>query len=237
MPNETPDFPTNPARDETDRDSMHKTTKETIEDTLMTIEILAAYADAAAQPGGTRLSDWVRRYPQQEQELVELALYDCMLENARPLSTAEAAADEALFLSRAKAVRERMRRAETPRASFASLTDAAKAHGISLPVLAQTLSLGRAEMVKLDRRLFHPTSLPVTLVRRLAEAIQQPFAEVVAYLRQPPTLSLSASYKSQKAPRIESRADFADALTASREMTDDQKAAWRAELNDLLHEE
>jgi len=194
--------------------------------------ILAAYSDAAARPGGTRLEEWVRRYPQHERTLVQYAVYDLVFERGVPCGE-ETPAQEALFLARAKTIRERMM-ADPPKAPLTGLLEAAKARGLSVAALARELQLGVPEVVKLDRRLLRAAALPKKLVERLAQALHLTFAEVAAYLRRPPTLSAQASYRADRAPRLAGQEVFADAIEASRNLTDEQKAYWRAELNDLL---
>lgn len=194
--------------------------------------ILAAYADAARSAGGTRLEDWVRRYPQHARALVEFAVYDYVFERGRTFEET-AVERESLFLSRAQAVRERLMAANgltatgAPASAIRSLLAAAKERGLSAAELAQRLQLGVSFIVKLERRLIRPESLPRKLVADLAQALDRAFADVAAYLQRPPTLSAQASYRASRAPRLAGQEEFEAALEASRDMTEEQKSYWR----------
>lgn len=194
--------------------------------------VLAAYSDAASRPGGTRLEEWVRRYPQHEHALVQFALHDFIFEHGL-LYGEESPAQEALFLARAQAIRERMIAGQR-KPALTGLLESAKARGMSATDLARELRLGVPEVVKLDRRLIRASTLPRRLIDHLAQMLQVSFAEVATYLRRPPTLSAQASYKADQAPRVAAQEEFAHAIAASHALTEAQKAFWRAEMNDLL---
>jgi transcriptional regulator with XRE-family HTH domain len=193
--------------------------------------ILAAYDDAASRPEGTRLRDWVKRYPQHADELVRYAVHSCVFEHGASYFQ-EDPAQESLFMARANAVAERMRREQVP--AIPSLVAVAKERGLSVPDLARRLNVSPLEVTKLNQRLIRAATLPKKLVRDLAAALGRTFDEVAAYLRQRPTLAPGVSYKAGAAPRVGEAQDFADAVADSRGMTEAQKAAWRAEREDLL---
>lgn len=200
--------------------------------------ILAAYADAARSPGGTRLEEWVRRYPQHERALVEFAVYDYVFEHGRTFEET-AVERESLFLSRAQAVRERLMAASgltavgASTSAMQSMLDSAKERGLSAAELAQRLQLGVSFIVKLERRLIRPESLPRKLIADLAQVLGCTYADVATYLQRPPTLSPQASYRASRAPRLAGQEEFEAALEASRDMTEAQKSYWR----DALAEE
>jgi hypothetical protein len=52
--------------------------------------------------------------------------------------------------------------------------------------------------------------------------------EVESYLRQPPTLAASASYKADEMPAIGTQEDFAASLAQDTDLTQAQRARWLA---------
>jgi hypothetical protein len=201
--------------------------------------ILADYMDAAAQPGGTRLQDWVQRYPQYEAELVRFAVYQHVTQHS-PAAVGDDPAAEARYLERVRAIRQRMMAeigVPAPTASrpaLTSLLDAASAVGLRVPELAKILHLSPPEILKLNQRLYRAASLPKALVAQIAGALNRPFDDVAAYLRLPPTLSAQASYRADSAPRVQEQEDFAESIARSRSLTQTQKAEWLAQTGDPL---
>jgi hypothetical protein len=203
--------------------------------------ILAAYSDAAERPEGTQVTEWVQKYPQYARRLMSFATYNHTIgcDDAR---LADDPAAEARFAARANVVRERMMAAQgvtgyaTARVPFASLLEAAKGLGLNAPTLARQLNVSPLEVIKLNQRMYQAATLPRKLVTDLADALRVSFTEMAAYLRQPATLSAQVSYKADAAPQIAAQEAFSTAVSASRNLTDAQKAVWLAE-DDLLGEE
>jgi len=201
--------------------------------------ILAAYVDASRKAGGTRLEEWVRRYPQHERTLVEFAVYDYVFEHGRTFARL-ATERESLFLSRAQTVRERLMAKQgltakgKPVCAIRSLLAVAKEHGWPPTALAQRLQLGVSVIVKLERRLLRPETLPRKLITELAQLLDRNYAEVIHYFQQPPTLSSQASYRASRAPHLVGQEEFRAALEASHDMTEEQKSYWRDALAEKL---
>ncbi len=192
--------------------------------------ILSAYSDAAARPGGTRLEEWVRRYPQHERALVQFALCNFLFEQGGTAAEATPA-QETLFLERAAMIRRKMMRSMTPPAParLRSLVDAAKERGLSVPALAERLRLTPLEIVKLNQRLIRAATIPNALVRQLASLLERSREEVADYLSLPPTLSAQASYRADRTPRAQEPQDFRDALKDNPNLSEEQRAYWLAE--------
>ncbi len=199
-------------------------------------EILAAYTDAAGKPEGTKLEDWVKRYPEHEQALVDYALYSFVCEQGTPYVTQSDDEAAASFLRRAAAVRERLMAARS-RPVLAGLLAAARDRGLSARALAERLKLGTTAVLKLDQRLFRPSTLPRELVARLAEELDRPFADLAAYLRQPPRLAAQVQYRAKEMPRVAEPEEFASAIETCRDMTAEQREHWRSRLGDVIGEE
>jgi hypothetical protein len=195
--------------------------------------ILAAYTDATAGPGGARLEEWVKRYPQHERALVQYAVYNYVFEQGTPATHPEA--ERVAFLARAGTIRDRMvlRKASSV-APLYGLLAAARERGISPADLAERLGLSAPEVTKLERRLFRAASVPRQLVAEIATTLGRSMNDVIAYLRMPAMLSPQASYKSDQAPRTTAQEEFRLALEVSKTMTEEQKERWRAECENLL---
>jgi len=195
--------------------------------------VLAEYSRTDGDGGPARLKEWIHRYPEYEQALVEFALYDHVFENSA--SSGDNPAEEARLKTRIRDMAKRMMQ-EQGVVPIASLLDEAKQRGIAPAALARELDLGLPEIAKLDRRLFDAATLPKRLVSRLAAALDRTYESVAAYLCMPPTLSAQASYRSAVAPRIVAQEDFAVAIQASATISDEQKSRWQAEATHTLAE-
>jgi hypothetical protein len=187
--------------------------------------ILAAYSDAASRPGGTRLEEWVRRYPQHERALVQYALYNFLFEQGGAAAE-PTPAEETLFLERAAMIRKRMMQSRTQAASswMGDLIEAAKKRGLTVPALAERLHLTPVEIVKLNQRLIRASTIPNALVQQLATLLGRSREEVASYLQLPPTLSANASYRSAETPRVQRQQDFLEALCS---LTLEQRIYWQ----------
>jgi hypothetical protein len=205
-------------------------------------EILTAFA--AAGPSAN-LADWTGRYPEHARSLARLAAAQRWNSSVAADRTAGsgggkiAAADArvlavgraALAAARASAAAQIPQTQQTAVAAAAPLTSllaAARARGLSADALAAHLDLPVACFWKLHRRLFAPDSLPRTLVAQLAQALDRTMDEVESYLRQPPTLAASASYKADEMPAIGMQEDFAASLAQDADLTNTQRARWLA---------
>jgi hypothetical protein len=195
---------------------------------LDTNQVIAAYEDAVNN-GSVRLEEWVRKYPEHKEALVQYAVYHRVTDSALPDSEAETR-----FLENARADIARLRAASPALLPLTGLLSAAKERGLNIITLAAQLNVGKSVVAKLDRRLFEPAGLPKSLVQRVAEALSRSASEIEAYLRLPPTLAAGASYKSPEAPKVAGREKFADALTVDIEMSTDQKTYWESELKETL---
>jgi hypothetical protein len=194
--------------------------------------ILARYEEAAARTGGAAVREWTERYPKLADEIAEYALDSHILERGRELSPDPEA--EALFLERARQVRERMLRDEL--GSLRNLAESARLLGLKPADAARRIGIGLALFIKLDRRLVRASGIPVALVERIAAELGRQVSDVAAYLRQPAALSAAASYKSAEAPRVTEQEDFAAALESCPGMPEQERAVWRAALDRPLGE-
>jgi hypothetical protein len=182
--------------------------------------ILAEYADQSKQGDPAPLAELIERYPEHAREIVEFAVYDAVLEHGNVFAPEELEG-ESRFLRRAEILREH-RSSSLP---IRSLSAAAKAAGHSLTELAKFMHIGYPIMVKLDRRLIDPATIPRAIADRLAETLSRPVETVIAYLRLTPILSTEANYRSSEVPRAEKQ-DFQSALSSCPEMSEQDRAIW-----------
>jgi hypothetical protein len=192
--------------------------------------ILSAYSDAASRPGGTRLEEWVRRYPQHERALVQFALFNFLFE--RGGAAAEVTpAQETRFLERAALIRQKMMQSATlaRQSRMRSLIEAAKERGLSVPALAERLFLTPLEIVKLNQRLIRAATIPNALVQQLASLLERSREEIVDYLRLPPTVAAQANYRADRTPHVQEPQDFREALMDSPNLSEDHRAYWLAQ--------
>lgn len=178
--------------------------------------ILIAFANDPAP----RVADWMRRHPAQATEIARAAERRWC---AEPIPNPDPSADAAI-LSLARQV---MASARVPVAApITSLVAAAEARGLDADELSERLDLPIACFWKLHRRLFAPESVPRTLIAALAESLARTTDEIAAYLQRPPTLAAGASYRSDSAPALAAREDFAAALGRDEDCTDTARARW-----------
>jgi hypothetical protein len=193
--------------------------------------ILAEYEDAAAAHAGTRLADWIEKFPEHSEALADFAMANSTLRQGT--EPHEDTNEEARWLQSAIAAGGKTRSELAPQAIRSILT-VAKDAGMSPQTLAGRIGIGLAVLAKLDRRLLRVSTIPRALVTEIAEALQLPVRVIVSYIRLAPTLSASASYKASKAPRVRQET-FAGALADCPGMDEDLKRRWIAE-SDMLAE-
>ena len=189
--------------------------------------ILIAFAEAGPDAD---LAEWTRRYPGHARALARLAA-----DRWGGISPAAASVkgDPRIVAIGRDIMAAARASAQQPSPSkgmaLTSLLTAARARGLDAGAVAERLGLPVAYFWKLHRRLFAPESLPRTLVAELAAAVGRGAEEVADYLRQPPTLALGASYRSDTAPAVGEREDFAATLAADPDLAPVQRARWQAE--------
>src|SRR5437870_8333455 len=100
-------------------------------------QVLAAFEEEAARPGGASLDDWAARYPEHRESLVEYAMYSHIFERGA-MHVRETPEEAQRYLHKATEVRERMM-AEGPyavRPPLTSLIKAAADCGIDVPAFS-----------------------------------------------------------------------------------------------------
>ena len=111
------------------------------------------------------------------------------------------------------------------------------ARGLDVPTLADALRLDRLLLGRLEQRVLEAATIPVSLVRQIAAILEREISEVAAFLRGAPRLPAQAHFRSTRAPSLAAPAgaspqtSFAEAVQAARNLSADDKAYWRGEID------
>lgn len=176
----------------------------------------------AARARGESLAAWLERYPQHARALIDL---DSALDadDRAPEPEAEAVA-VAVTALRAALARVAGPPAPTP---APGLIARGRALGLGIPQLARRLRLASDLVIKLDRGVFPPATIPRRLCDQLAAVLQYPRATVEAALTRQPVVQ-AALYYAKRAPEAPRQQSFLDALKQSQDLTPEDRAFWLA---------
>ncbi len=176
------------------------------------------------------LQGWINAYPGFEADFVRWATELPLLQAA--LYGPGDPAEEARLAKVGRSVVAEMRaRYGMAHPAMTSLTDAARQQNLRLRDVAERVGVGMPIVSKLEQRLLRFTSLPETLIQKLAETLELGTETVRDYLRQPPTLAAGAAYQytGKTAPQVAGQEDFAEAIRSCPGMSDAHKQAWLME--------
>jgi transcriptional regulator with XRE-family HTH domain len=93
-----------------------------------------------------------------------------------------------------------------------SLTAAAEGKGWRKPEFAQRLGLSLSLLMYLEKRRLLFSTIPKSLIGRIAELLETSEQVIAAYLAQPPSLAGEASFKTRTRPDEVRQREFADAV-------------------------
>lgn len=210
--------------------------------------LFTAWNDDRQSKNPQPLWAWVSRHPEHAEALIgwaaDMPLLEYGLENAVPDPTGEArtlslgrmalAEKRAQYFTALDKNKENSTTLQTAPGQMAPLSDmiqAAKAHGLTGKALAGQLGIGLPLLAKLNQRLIHLSTLPDELINRLSDSLQASVEQVRDYLARPATLSSAAQYKSDGVPEVADAEDFANAVRACSDMTEEQKQFWLNEIS------
>ena len=193
-------------------------------------DVLDAYVASDNGPDAS-LDDWIRRYPQYEQELTEFAISWSLMRALPPSPDAEEVNESTLVLRGMSVVQNLLHghSLESPPVSvgsFESLMAEGRANGLEPRQLAQISRLGVSLLRKLDRRLIRYASIPRAAIRGIAEAMRSDEENVSAYLQQSPALAAATEHRSEQAPALAEPEDFFDAVRADPTISPEDAAHW-----------
>src|SRR5690349_10492028 len=186
-------------------------------------ELQLAFLDALER--GERPDSWLRRYPQHAATLIDLAQARALEEAAAEPNPADVAA--------VVAIARRTLAAALP-APVLTLSERASRAGLTLRALAARVGLSSDILVKMDRRVVRPETVPGALVRELATALNSTAAVIRAGLAGSGPVTAGALYHARQAPQV-GQQSFAEAVESSVALAPEARARWlalAAEAND-----
>lgn len=195
-------------------------------------QVLDAYMAASSEPSREILAEWIARYPQYEQELVDLTVawiqsnrlpaqndYAIDVERGIRIGLEEAQRAYTKWSSEGEAKPSR----GTPLVSF---LQEGNLHGLSAQDLAEHLQLSLALLRKLENRLVRVETIPLRLIERLADTLERGIREISAYLALPPMLPRGLRLKARQRPMIPDQENFLDAVRADESLNPEQRSYW-----------
>jgi len=193
-------------------------------------------AGEAARVARNVLTEFMRRYPQAADALVDFAATASIIENSPDTEShteSERRAQEESIVRHGMETAARLlaaRRTTIISEETAPLTGLRKegeARGLTIQALASATHLTVPMLVKLDRRLIRFASIPRQAIERIGAELGRSFGAVVAYLQGDSQFASQASFRADAAPQMPDPQDFFDAIETDLTMSEQQKDEWR----------
>jgi hypothetical protein len=195
-------------------------------------DVLEAYAASENGPSRTTLPEWVRRYPQYEQQLMEFTARWGLLKWLPDRDDDDEVDEETLVLRGMSTVQAVLFRRQSnielehpsieeqpvqmrdgprdiPRdipvdveRPIAGLLREGKRLGITADDLAERVGVSDSILRKLDRRLINPASIPTRISQDLGLALNCGVAQITSYVQLPPTFAPGAQHRASQAPAL-----------------------------------
>lgn len=191
--------------------------------------VLESYVANAQDPNHASLVEWIRRYPQYERELTEVAVAWSQMERLPPAPRARELETDILVLRGMSIFQNIIHRqpavlgGEHP---IEGIVATANQRGLSIDGLADLLELTVALVRKLDLRRFVYARLPNQLKDTVASVLDCSRAVVERYLQGPPRYGRGVQHKADQAPSLPAQEDFFDAVRCDQELTEDRRQRW-----------
>lgn len=191
-------------------------------------EVLAEIAAASTPPDARTLRAWVTRYPQFKAEIIDFATCWVEMDAARSGQEVTATADdENLVVNQTMSRLQALLGAERPE-TIKDLVADIHAADHDLDTFQRAVGIDRSMLDCLISRLVKPWTIPMRLVRVMAETLKTRDEVIRGYLLSPP--ELRASNKSRKRPEVK-QVDFSMVVEHST-LSEPEKASWLAEAPD-----
>jgi hypothetical protein len=209
------------------------------------LQITARYVEQVQSGQKPCLSDYLDRYPDHKDAIVDFVAYYHALEEHIPQRKDVSVASKTLSEVSQLALEYVWQRVcltgeRWPRHILTLLVKKDNQH-LSLSYLASELDLSADVVMQLEQRRIDPVSIPLALSRHLAQVLQQPLHVIQAYFAEDnqygaPGSSIVAlqrvaeqqetysALSEENVPRV----SFRQVLEASGEVSERQKALWRA---------
>lgn len=213
-------------------------------------DILEAYVASEAGPSRTTLTEWVRRYPEYQQQLTEFTARWGML-RWLPNKPDDKEIDEEMLvlrgMSTVQSVLFRQRRmSDQMRAQdrtveqhstpvhfipieverpIAGLLSEGKRLSLTADDLADRVGVSDGILRKLDRRLINPTSIPALIIRDLGHVLGRDVGQITAYAQLAPRFATGAQHRANQAPTLPAvQEDFFDAVRHDLTLSEESRA-------------
>ena len=195
-------------------------------------DVLNAYVEENDGPTAENLQEWVNRYPQFQEDLVEFAavwVEQLVLPPAAEMGAeaerrlVDRAMSHVLNVAYSRDVETQEQAASDDPVD--SLTQDAQRAGMKPLQLARACGLDLGVLSKLNNRQIQPWTIPAELIRILAEHLHKTASGIKVYFAGPPLGPTGKAFLSRNKPTSTGQQDFADAVRAS-SLSDEEKARW-----------
>jgi len=203
-------------------------------------EVLEAYVMADGAPSREALAEWVREYPEYEQELTALTAR-WALATHMPDVRDQSEVDEDTLIIRGMSVVQsvllNVGQAKTPEtadvasqsqpsAPIRSLVAEAARAGFTPDAFADRTGLSVSLLAKLERRVIRAETIPRVVSERIAGSIRRDLPAVLDYSRLGAGFALGAEHRASQAPALPAKLeDFSEAVRNDAELTDEKRTA------------
>ena len=195
-------------------------------------DALNAFLEENDRPTAENLQEWVKRYPQFREELVEFAAVwaeQLVLPHASELGAEaeKALVDRAMshVLNVAYSRDVETQEQNLHDAPFVSLTGEAEQAGMKPLQLARACGLDLGLLSKLNSRQIQPWTIPAKLIRLLADHLRKTTVAIQNYFAEPPFAATGKAFLSRGKPTSTGQQSFTDAVRSS-SLSDEEKARW-----------
>ena len=195
-------------------------------------DVLSTFVEENDRPTAGNVQEWVNRYPQFREDLVEFAA--CWAEQlVLPPAEEIGAEAEKVLVDRAMSHVLNVaysRDVETQEQAASdgpvrSLMQDAQRAGLKPMQLARVCGLDLGVLSKLNSRQIQPWTIPAELIRILAEHLHKTTAMLQTYFAGPPLAAAGKAFLSWSKPTSTGQQSFTDAVRAS-SLSDEEKTRW-----------
>jgi hypothetical protein len=190
-------------------------------------DVLAKIAALSSPPDAQQLRGWLNRYPEFKAGIIEFVT-DWVDMDASRVPHEVSTEDVNLVVNRTMSrVQQLLDEAQKP-ADIQDLAADISAAGHDLESFQRKLGIDHSMLTCLIERMVRPPTIPLRLVRDIAEGLRRSIERVRAYFRLPPRLAAAYKARSQPTPK---QVDFAY-IVQHADLPDSEKAKWLAEAPD-----
>lgn len=195
-------------------------------------KLLQSYYFETKSPQVNLLDEWIKKYPQYEDELRDFTVTWTMVEFFSEGQSPEVdweremPIDKPRIRNLLKRIRQEQALKSAGEGPIRSIIMECNQKDITFEELATTLDISIPVLAKLDNRLIDYFSIPLQFIKGLAEAIQREILLTAKYLNGAPQLLERASFKSNRKPIIPQKENFFDVIRNDEGINDRQRMRW-----------